>query len=514
MSAATDPAASLRQSVYLLLTAAAVAIATAKVVGAENVLEPSRYTPPTADGYSANPPDPPRNWPATRPDPSPMFSSNDKSRWATVKALVENGTYVIGYREYPDGGNPKVFTPTGIVAQPMYRSLDIVLRPLDAADTGKPVKKEFYSSKPPLFATALAGEYWVIRKLLGWEIDRDRWLVIPTILLTVNVIPFAVYLLLIARLIEATGATHFGRLLAFTTACFGTFLLTFSGTLNNHLPAAFCVLFASYPLLRAVVESRDMGPSGYLACGFFAALAACLDLPAAAFLAGLGVPLLVARPRNTVLFFLPGAIVPVIGLFACNYAALGQWLPAYSEFGGPWYNFEGSHWAKKGTLAAKGIDFATETKDVYAFHLLFGHHGWFSLTPVFLLSVYTLVTLGIRSAADLKRMRPSGKGSPWTLPLFASMTLAVSVVVIGFYVVRTNNYGGFTSGPRWLFWLIPLWVLAVPAAADRLAGSKFGRGLAAVLLGLAVLSVFYPAWNPWRPPWILQWMEYSGTLRY
>jgi len=59
-----------RRSVYLLLTALALAIAAAKVVGAENVLEPSRYTPP-AGGYSANPPDPPRNWPKERPDPTP-----------------------------------------------------------------------------------------------------------------------------------------------------------------------------------------------------------------------------------------------------------------------------------------------------------------------------------------------------------------------------------------------------------------------------------------------------------
>ena len=59
-----------RRSVYLLLTAVAVAIAAAKVVGAENVFEPSRYTPPPSGGYSANPPDPPRHWPrgASRPD--------------------------------------------------------------------------------------------------------------------------------------------------------------------------------------------------------------------------------------------------------------------------------------------------------------------------------------------------------------------------------------------------------------------------------------------------------------
>jgi hypothetical protein len=56
--------------------------------------------------------------------------------------------------------------------------------------------------------------------------------------------------------------------------------------------------------------------------------------------------------------------------------------------------------------------------------------------------------------------------------------------------------------------------LAVPPAADRLARSAGGRLLGAVLFGASVLSVFYPAWNPWRNPWILQLMEYTGWLRY
>ena len=125
-----------------------------------------------------------------------------------------------------------------------------------------PETKEFYSSKPPLLATMLAGEYWLLKRAFGWDIVRDRWLVIPAIVLTVNVIPFAVYLVLLARLIDATGKTDFGKLLAFTTAAVGTFLITFAGTLNNHTPAAFCVLFAVYPLFGRYAENRDMTPRG------------------------------------------------------------------------------------------------------------------------------------------------------------------------------------------------------------------------------------------------------------
>ena len=191
-------------------------------------------------------------------------------------------------------------------------------------------------------------------------------------------------------------------------------------------------------------------------------------------------------------------------------------MPAYGEFGGPWYNYQESHWAKRGTSLAKGIDFNDEPTAVYAFHLLFGHHGWFSLTPVWLLALGGLIGLGIRSAADVRKVFGKATGTGWTPELFAAMTLVVSATVFAFYLTRVEsyNYGGFTSGPRWLFWLIPFWVLAIPPAADWLAGSLAGRIFCAILLGFSVFSAFYPAWNPWRSPWILQLMEFTGFLRY
>ena len=275
-------ASDLRRSAFLLLTAAAVAIAAAKTVGAENVYEPSRYKSATQGGYGY---ELDRPWPEKRPDPVPMFSSNDKSRWATVRALVHDKTYVIGKRLVRD--DPK--SDTGIVTESAYKSTDVVLNP----DT-----QEFYSSKPPLMATIAAGEYWVLHRVFGWDIVSDRWLVIPAIVLTWNVIPFAVYLVLLGRLIDLTGKTDFGKLLAFTAAAIGTFLTTFSGTLNNHTPAAFCILFACYPLLKAIVENRDMTPAGYACCGFFGGFSATFERPALAFVAAVGLPLL-ARTRET-----------------------------------------------------------------------------------------------------------------------------------------------------------------------------------------------------------------------
>ena len=75
-----------------------------------------------------------------------------------------------------------------------------------------------------------------------------------------------------------------------------------------------------------------------------------------------------------------------------------------------------------------------------------------------------------------------------------------------------RNYGGTSSGFRWAFWLAPLWVMATVPAADRLAASRAGRGLALALLGLSVVSVAFPTWSPWTTPWLEQWLAHGGWL--
>ncbi len=508
-----DTTTNLRRSVYLLVGAVAVFVMAAKIVGAENVFEPSRYAPPTESSFGADRPDKPtRKWLDVRPEPSPFFSSNDKSRWATIRALVDDGTYVVGRRDDHNSPTPP-FRDTGIIFENDYQSLDKVMNP----DTG-----EFYSSKPPLLSTVLAGEYWVLKRAFGWGIVRDKWLVVGAILLTVNVLPFALYLYLLANLIERCGTTDFGRLFAFTLGAVGTFLLTFGATLNNHNPAAYCALFAVYPLLRNG-SSNTESPGELAVSGFFAGLTACLDLPAAALTAALFAPLAWVRPGRTLLFFLPPLLIPIAGQFACNYAALGKLLPAYSDFGGPWYDYPGSHWKKwelvKAGQFVPGIDFNQERTGVYAFHLLLGHHGWFSLTPAFLLSLVGAVGLMKSAGRHVLNVLGRAVGSAervFTPALVGPLTLAVSAVVFVFYLTRTQsyNYGGNTSGPRWLFWLIPLWVLCAAPAADRIGRWRAGRVLAAFLLGMSVLSVFYPAWNPWRSPWIQQLCERAGWMSY
>ena len=59
----------------------------------------------------------------------------------------------------------------------------------------------------------------------------------------------------------------------------------------------------------------------------------------------------------------------------------------------------------------------------------------------------------------------------------ALLIAMLSLVCLAFYLSRPQidrNYGGMTSGFRWMFWFAPLWLVALLPAADRLAASRAG----------------------------------------
>ncbi|MBM4068135.1 MAG: hypothetical protein FJ271_04230 [Planctomycetes bacterium] len=530
-------AAAARKRVYALLITVAAGMVAGRILAAELVYEPSLNKPDKPDSTDRR-----RLWPKSRPQPMPSFGSNDRSRWATVRALVDGdpasgqpaGTFVIGRRDrnlmiasaiaplaasdslsqtalLAAGYQTRTRNDRGIIFEDGWQSVDKVLNPRTL---------EFFSSKPPLLSVLVAALYWLLQLVTGWTLADHPFAVMRTILLLINLLPFVVYLVLLSRLLERHGTTDWGRFFTMAAACFATYATTFAVTLNNHSLAMYCVLFALYPLVgqaaalarpgslpessASPVEDGTRGRLPYVAAGLFASFAACLELPATSFAAALLVFLLWRNPLRTLLFFVPAAALPLAAFLLSNYAAMHEWRPAYEKFGTHWYEYEGSHWQKPPPGQVKhGIDWAgaKESRTSYALHLLVGHHGLFSLTPLWLLSAWGMLRLSL---------------SPGSLHLrrLAVLTLLLTVVVVGFYLVKSDNYGGWTSGLRWLMWLSPLWLLCLLPIADHLSESRGARGLGYLLLGWSILSVSYPAWNPWRHPWIYRLMEALGWQGY
>lgn len=484
-----------RRLVYALLIVVAAGSLAGRILSIERVYEPSVSRPAdVVNGWRLE-------WPSELPPPTPTFSSNDRSRWATVRALVDEGHYWIGQRD-EKGDRGFVFDEYD------WRTIDKVLDP----KTGK----HFYSSKPPLLPTLMAGQYWVLQKLFGWKISEQKWQVVGVGLFTFQWLPLVIYFVLLAQLAERYGTTDWGRLFVVAAGCFATMPTLFAITFNNHTIAACSALFALYAALNVVGAQAPAGsrPLNMALAGFFAGFTACCELPATALAAALFLLLLLRAPRLTLLVFVPALLVPVAAYFVANYLAVGQLRPVQSQIDSAWYQFKGSPWEWSPSKLNSNIDSLREPKAVYAFHLLFGHHGLFSLAPIWFLAVGGML-LGV---AHLARRGPwrviRGREASDDWAMIAALALALTLVVVGFYVYETNNYGGWTNGPRWLMWLTPFWLLALLPALDRLAARRWTRVVGYVLLAFSVLSVSYRDWNPWRHPWVYNFLESQGWRPY
>ncbi|MBA2603130.1 MAG: hypothetical protein H0U94_06045 [Acidobacteria bacterium] len=415
------------------------------------------------------------------------FSANDQSRWATIRALVENGSYSIGSREYLANGS---YRDLGIIAQPEWETADVVLHP----ETGR-----FYSSKPTLLPTLLAGEYWFIRNLLNLNLRRDRLAVSRIILFTINLLPFVIYLLLLSRIADRLGTTDWARLFVFATAAFGTFVSGFLGSLNNHTVAAAGALFAVYHCLSIHLD-EDRRPARFLLAGLFAGWTVCNELPAAGLVLGLMLWLLWLSPRDTLRYALPALALPVGVYLFTQYLAVGSIVPTYARE--QWYRFEGSYWGNP-----VGVDRADEHVLLYAFHLLVGHTGILSLTPMFVAGWIGMVRSALHEDGNVGRVASARR-------VLGCLTLALTVITFVFYVVRTHNYGGITAGARWFIWLMPLWLLTMLPELDRWAADGRRRAVAAVLLAFSIGTANHALVNPWQPSWLFNWFTELGLIVY
>jgi hypothetical protein len=444
------------------------------------------------------------------------MGGNDISRWCTVWSLLERGTFSIDECPWRSKTIDKV-----------YREA-----PFQEKSEGKEPVKHYYSSKPPLLPVLIAGVLYPFRTATGVPLDRvveqehqERWVekevedapektefVLETpeepiewpvsvfyfkpIVILLNVVPFWVMLVLYARLLDRIAANDWAWFFCLVAAAWGTPLLAFNETLNNHTIAATSAFFALYPFLR-IWDDGALSGWRFAAAGFFGAFCACNELPAALFGVLLFLILLVRFPGRTLLFFVPAAVIPCAAFLTAQYLAFGQFRPVYEEFGTKSYEYHGSYWTTP--LQMDWFNKEPEPYGIYLLHMTLGHHGVFSLTPIFLFSIY----------GAIRTLRDRGR-----LTALAGLTAALTVVMLVFYTwnPKARNYGGSTQGLRWLFWLIPFWLIVLPEGLRPGEDRAWFRRLSLAALGVSVLSVGYALRSPWSHPWLLDLMEHLNLL--
>ena len=367
-----------------------------------------------------------------------FMTANDISRWCTVWSLLERGTYVIDECPW------QIDTQDKVERAPKRRG---------GADQGEPAVKHFYSSKPALISTLIAGMLYPARRLTGVPLDRvvlqeraERWTQKPDpdhpgkftgvlekpkdpvkwpayifyfkpVLIVLNVIPFGIFLIFFARLLDRYAANDWAWFFSLVAAAFGTYLLPYTQTLNNHTIGAFSAFFALYQFLR-IWDDGELSGWRFAAAGFFAGFTASTELPALSFPALLGPMLLVRYPRRTLLYFLPAAIVPLAAFVGAQYVEFGDGSTSPTSRSAP------RHTATRGASGRRRWSWTAfnehpEPYGVYLFHMTFGHHGIFSLTPIFLFSAWGAIRL---------------LGGGRLLTLWIGLTLLTIVGLGGYYL--------------------------------------------------------------------------------
>lgn len=345
------------------------------------------------------------------------MSGNETSRFATIQAVSEQNTFAIEKTVF--GTVDKVKKKTG-------------------------GDGHTYSDKPPFLAFAVGTALKPVQAVTKWNFrdDSEKLVYLVDLLVggTVNILLFWWMFNMFRRVRRGTPAAKF--LLALGSVM-GSWLLSYSVVVNNHTPAALCVLGAYVALWKfSRRPTYQAAALAGLACGLLGAL----EIPGGVVFGLALIPaVLVASPKDMrteyVLTVCCTVALAALCVFILNYSAYRNPLPLYLGQGGSY---------QPGTHSKSFFGYVAEC--------LFTYRGIFSYQPFLLLAFPALWFCR-------RRLR----GVEWVM-------MAATLVFTAFYVILTNEYGGWAYGFRYLIPVIPVWsflagrwVLTVPKRGARIA---------------------------------------------
>ncbi len=369
---------------------------------------------------------------------------HDRARLATVEAIVDYGTWRIEASRYD--------------------TIDKISH-----------RGHLYASKPPMMPALMSVAYAAIKQATGRTFLNGEWIVIKLLSILCLGVPYLLFVLGWANLLHTLTNDRWTYRYCLIAGAFGNYVAGYAVIINNHTLASVALFGAVY---NAVLLAHKKGHphNRLLAAGFFAGLAPTFEFPAAAAAALLFLALAhQSGLRKTLTWAAPAACIPLAAHFILNAIATdGSLLPFYMIGD---YKYPGSYW-----LNPQSFDTLNEPKSFYFFNILIGHHGIFSLTPIWLLSAITLA----RGLRDPKA----------TFATFAWVLAGTLAITLPWFVFKTANYGGGAQGFRWLFWLTPLLLVLLVPAVERLR-SGLAWALASAALAFSVFTALFVAQSPW-----------------
>jgi hypothetical protein len=382
------------------------------------------------------------------------FGDAANSRLATVYSLTEYGTFFL---ERPLDQEPNRFE---------QGTIDKVM-----------VNGHILSSKPPMMVLFMTGEYWLLNKAFGLDLNdkEDTEKIIRLLTIALVGIPYLLTLVFFARTLELFDGDPLTRVVLLFCLAFCTQLWGYSLNINNHVPGTFLVVVSMY-LAMGLIEGA-LAPTGwrFFLFGLFAGLTPTVDTPAAVFPFLSGLVLLVKYPRQVLTWSLLGAAIPLGVHAAVMYITTGSPLPVQTR--DDLYLYRGSYW--RHPIEVDALD---EPKGTYFFTMTFGRTGLFSLYPILLGGMAGALRALFRKDVCYRKHILIG------LAGFVLMTL--------YYLVKTNNYGGQAYGFRWYMAAMPvLLLMAAPVLTHLRQRWRW------IFVGLMIGVSYYSAWESTVTPW-------------
>lgn len=365
---------------------------------------------------------------------SSLRNANTASRFATIESLVDHGTFYINKSRY-------VFT-------------------IDKYKVGD----HYMSSKPPVLSTLAAGVYYGYQKLTGEKIRTHEGNVVRVVSLFTGGLAHLVFLIFFYRLCWLLMERELAIMVSMAAASFAYLGVAYATHINNHSIAAALGVAGLYYACR-IRNGHAPRAWHWPLAGLILGLLPTIDLSSLAITAAIGLYLLSHDWKKTLLWFAPALLPGAVLHLALTYEISGSFEIFYLN--SDLKKFKGFHFRNAG-----GIDGLREPKHIYAWNVLLGHHGLFSMTPLLAFGLWEL-------GRSLWRRR-------W-LPE-SLVALAAIGAFLTFFIYRTRNYGGWSVGMRWLVPIMPLLLLYFGLWVDRL---RVTRMLWTLVLAAFLVSCFH-----------------------
>lgn len=326
---------------------------------------------------------------------------NDASRLDAVQAIVEHHTFVINNTLFETG--------------------DKVI-----------INGKFYSDKAALSYLILVPVYYLLYKM-GLNFSNSPHLCYYLITLFTMGLSFSIMLVYFFRLMALFGLSPKEQFLHTAAVGLGTLVFPYSLVINNHSLAASFLLMGFYCILVAKTDKQ------HIFAGLIVGLTASFDeVTGAIFLAVFIILLLLRSNKRNFLFYMGGALIPIVLYLLVNLYISGSIIPFHLR--GELFNYPGSPFQNgEGVagLASRGISDILH----YAWGVTLGEKGFLRYTPLLFFSLAGLAFSIIRRNK------------------YRNEAILVAVGIIAtlvFFIIKTDQYGGCNYGFRYMVPIIPI----------------------------------------------------------